>query len=107
MDSTTIVNYLTQHLGSDWAKVIYGIIVMVIPVLYRIFIAWANNRKTTWYWNPVTKQFALKWLDRQLGKICGRGVNDSNFKYEDSLPPEAVEVLRKRIEDKFPTDVLK
>jgi hypothetical protein len=61
-----------------------------------------EQSKTTWYWNPVTKNYALKWIDKQIGKICGRGVNDCRIQYQENLPPEAIEALRKRINKTYP-----
>jgi hypothetical protein len=97
MDSATIVTILQKYMAADFANMIYAIIVIAIPVLYRALIAWANNRPTTWYWNPVTKKFAVKWLDKQVAKICGRGVNDCRIKYEKDLPDEAKLEIQKRL----------
>lgn len=102
MDSTQIVSELLKYMNADYANMIYAVIVIVIPVLYRSLIHWANNRPTTWYWNPVTKKFAVRWLDKQIAKICGRGVNDCKIRYADDLPDEAKVELKKRLKKQYP-----
>jgi len=97
MDSTEIVNFFGLYVNSEWAKAFYGMLVIIIPIIYRGFIHWANNRKTTWYWNPITKKFFVKWLDKQIAKICGRGVNDCQAKYEKELPDDAKEEIQNRL----------
>lgn len=106
MDSTEVINFLKQYMNEDFAKMVFGVLCVVIPVLWRVLASWAANRPTTWYWNPVTKRFVLNRVSAILGKTFGRGVNDCNTKYQDNLPPEAIEALRKRIEKTFPAPVI-
>lgn len=106
VDSTLVINAIAQHTGEDTAKVIFGVIGAVISVLWPVAAKWANDRKTTWYWNPITKKFVLDRVSKILGAIFGRGVNDSKVQYEDNLPPEAVEELRKMLAKKYPCDIL-
>ena len=106
MDSTEVVNFLKQYMNEDIAIMLFGVLGIVIPFLWRILASWATNRPTTWYWNPVTKKFVLNRVSAALGKMFGRGVNDCNVKYQDNLPPEAIETLRKRIEKTYPAPIL-
>ena len=106
MDSTVVIDFLKQYMNEDFAKMVCGVLCVVVPVIWRMLASWASNRPTTWYWNPVTKKFVLNRVSAALGKMFGRGVNDCNVKYQDNLPPEAIETLRKRIEKTYPAPIL-
>lgn len=106
MDSTAIVNVLKQYMSEDVAIMTFGVLGIVVPFIWRALASWAANRPTTWYWNPLTKKFVLGRVSAALGRIFGRGVNDCNVKYQDGLPPEAIEALRKRIEQTYPAPVI-
>lgn len=102
LDSATIVNALAPHTGVEIAQVLFGVVGAAVTGLWPIAARWANNRKSTWYWNPITKKFVLDRASRWLGRVFGRGVNDSNVGYSGELPPEAIDALRKRINKTYP-----
>jgi hypothetical protein len=102
MDSLFVVTFLSQYVGHFWANLIFTSAIPLIIAGWRSLIHWANNRPTTWYWNPITKKFFIKWGDKQIARICGRGVNDCNFRYEENLPDEAKEELKKHLIKKYP-----
>jgi hypothetical protein len=102
MDSTTVVNFLKQYMNEDLAIMVFGLLGILVPFIWRALASWAANRPTTWYWNPVTKKFVLGRASAALGKIFGRGVNDCNIRYEDNLPEEAKTELRKHVAEKYP-----
>lgn len=106
MDSTTVVEFLKQYMTEDIAKMVFSVLCIVVPFVWRALAAWATNRPTTWYWNPITKKFVLNRVSAYLGKIFTRGVNDCNVQYEKDLPPEAKEELRKMLAKKYPCDIL-
>lgn len=93
-------------MNEDFAKMVFCVLCIVIPVLWRMLASWASNRPTTWYWNPVTKKFVLNRVSAILGKMFGRGVNDCNVQYEKDLPPEAIEALRDRINKTYPAPAI-
>jgi hypothetical protein len=102
MDSLTVVTLLSHYVGNYWAPTILSVGGTIAVALWRAFVHWANNKPTTWYWNPVTKKFFVKFVDRWLAKLFGRGVNDCNVKYEDTLTDEAKEELKKHLIKKYP-----
>ena len=102
MDSTTITAFLTHYLGPDWGVLAYSLLTVAVPVIYRMLISWANNRPTTWYWNSLTKKFVLKRTDKMIAAMFGRGTADCKARYEDNLPDEAKEELKKRLTKKYP-----
>lgn len=105
MDSTTIINFLQQYMPDDVSSMVYGLLCIAVPFLWRMLAVWASNRPTTWYWNPITKKFVVGRISKLLAVLFTRGVNDCNIKYQDKLPPEAIKELRKRIDKTYPVNL--
>jgi hypothetical protein len=102
VDSATAVHELSKYMSVNDAIAIISATIGTVIALWRALVAWANKRPTTWYWNPLTRKFVLGWASKWLARACGRGVNDCNVKYEEDLPSEAKEELKKHLIQKYP-----
>lgn len=88
---TTLIHELSKVIPRDTAATLLAILTPAALVAWRLLAEWATRKKTTWYWNPVTKKFVIGKIDKILAILFSKGVTKSNVQYEESLPPDAEE----------------
>lgn len=91
ISDTTLVHELSKIIPREIAETVLIILTPAALVAWRLLAEWATRKKTTWYWNPVTKKFVISRIDKILSILFSKGVVKSSIQYENNLPLDAEE----------------